>query len=208
MAAIRRSAEGPARLQASRARAGPSPGASKASTVSGPGPLSSSSRSNRRGKGAVPNQECVGSTRSPTAHGATWAEAFSETTISPVAVIEVQDLVKTFGFRGTTTALDHVTFSVPDRARFGLLGASASGKSSALRILSTSLRPTSGSARVGGHDIVEEPDEVRKQIGYMPQDAERRAWSTGRDYLRFWARMCGLSAEAPRERIDHVAGFP
>jgi ABC-type multidrug transport system ATPase subunit len=122
-------------------------------------------------------------------------------------VIEVQDLVKTFGFRGTTTALDHVTFSVPDGARFGLLGASASGKSTVLRVLSTSLRPTSGTARVAGHDILEEPDEVRKQIGYMPQDVEMRAWPTGRDYLRFWARMCGLSPQAQQERTDYVAGF-
>jgi ABC-2 type transport system ATP-binding protein len=82
------------------------------------------------------------------------------------AAIEVRDLVKRFG---TFTAVNGVSFTVADGEIFGLLGPNGAGKSTLIRMLTTLLPPTSGSARVFGHDVAKEPDEVRKSIGVIPQ---------------------------------------
>jgi ABC-type multidrug transport system ATPase subunit len=125
----------------------------------------------------------------------------------PAGVIEVQGLTKTFGFRGAQLALDHVSFSVARGARFGLLGANGAGKTTLLRILSTTLRPVEGEARVGGHEVVEDRSEARKLVGFMPEDFDLSAWRTGRSYLRFWGRVSGLPPGDQVSRIEELAGF-
>ncbi len=81
-------------------------------------------------------------------------------------MIEVKDLVKNYG---NFAAVDHVTFSVPEGAILGLLGPNGAGKSTTMRMLTTSLVPSGGKATVAGFDVVDQPQEVRKKIGYLPE---------------------------------------
>lgn len=122
----------------------------------------------------------------------------------PAGVIELQELTKTFGFRGSQLALDHVSFTVPRGTLFGLLGAKGAGKSTLMRILATALRPASGTALVGGHDVVADRSEARRLVGYMPEDFNPSAWPTGGAYLRFWARVSGLGTDDQDARIDEL----
>lgn len=122
-------------------------------------------------------------------------------------MIEVEGLVKTFGWRETTLVLDHVSFAVPRGKRFGVLGAGGTGKTTLLRILATTLRPSEGSVRVGGHDVATEPGAVREIMGYVPQDLDLHWWRNGEDYLVFWSRAGGLSSRDRRARIQAVVDF-
>jgi ABC-type multidrug transport system ATPase subunit len=82
------------------------------------------------------------------------------------AAIEVEGLAKRFG---DVMALDGIDFAVPSRSVFGLLGPNGAGKTTAVRILATVLEPDAGRATVLGHDVVREPDEVRRRIGLAGQ---------------------------------------
>src|SRR5476649_2651031 len=80
--------------------------------------------------------------------------------------VEVQNLTKRFG---DFCAVDGLSFAVRHGEIFGLLGPNGAGKSTLLRMLTTLVPPTSGRARVNGHDVVGEANEVRKSIGVIPQ---------------------------------------
>ncbi|PYR25158.1 MAG: multidrug ABC transporter ATP-binding protein, partial [Acidobacteria bacterium] len=80
--------------------------------------------------------------------------------------IEVRDVVKRFG---DFTAVKGITFAVAEGEIFGLLGPNGAGKSTLIRVLTTLLVPTSGSALVNGFDVVKQSDGVRKSIGVIPQ---------------------------------------
>ena len=82
-------------------------------------------------------------------------------------MIEVQHLTKRFGQH---VALDGVSFSVGPGEVVGFLGPNGAGKSTTMRILTTFMAATSGTARVGGDCVFEQPDRVRKRIGYMPEN--------------------------------------
>lgn len=117
------------------------------------------------------------------------------------AVIEVKDLVKRYaGY----TAVAGLTFEVGRREVVGLLGPNGAGKSTTMRILSCFLPATSGSARVAGCDVFHEADEVRKRIGYMPENNPLHLDMRVREYLKFRARLKGLSFRRSRERVDTV----
>src|SRR2546426_110648 len=83
-----------------------------------------------------------------------------------LAAIEVEEITKRFG---EFTAVDHVTFTVEHGEIFGLLGPNGAGKSTLIRMLTTLLVPTSGTARVNGFDVRRFPSEVRQSIGVIPQ---------------------------------------
>jgi drug efflux transport system ATP-binding protein len=85
--------------------------------------------------------------------------------VTPLA-IEVRDLTRVFG---GFTAVDHITFDVAQGEVFGFLGANGAGKTTAIRMLTGLLRPSSGSAVVAGHDVVRETEQVKSRIGYMSQ---------------------------------------
>jgi ABC-2 type transport system ATP-binding protein len=97
------------------------------------------------------------------------------------AAIEVEGLTKRFG---DVVALDGIDFSVPARSVFGLLGPNGAGKTTAVRILATVLEPDDGRAAVLGHDVVAEPDAVRRRIGLAGQFAAVDPNLTGRENLR------------------------
>lgn len=87
-------------------------------------------------------------------------------------MIRVDNLAKSFHDkkRGTVHALDHITFEVKAGEIFGLLGPNGAGKTTCLRLLATILKPTSGTAEVGGADIVRSPETVRRKIGFLSGD--------------------------------------
>jgi ABC-2 type transport system ATP-binding protein len=116
-------------------------------------------------------------------------------------MIEVANLTKRYaGHR----AVNGLTFSVARGEIVGLLGPNGAGKTTIMRILSCYMPATSGSARVAGLDVFTEADEVRRRIGYMPENNPLHKEMRVRDYLKFRARLKGMSAAASRERVDVV----
>ena len=101
-----------------------------------------------------------------------------------MAAIEVSNLTKKYG---ELEALKGITFSVDEGEVFGLIGPNGAGKTTTLRVLSTLLEVTSGKVTIYGHDLVDEADEVRKIISYLPEDAGAYKNMKGIEYLRFIA---------------------
>mgnify|MGYP001121112829 CR=1 FL=1 len=126
----------------------------------------------------------------------------SEST-APRSAIEASDLVKIYPGRGrrpAVHALDGLSLAVPEGRVYGLLGPNGAGKSTTTKILTTLSRPTSGSARVAGHDILREPDAVRGAIGYVSQGAGTDPFLTATENLEVAARLRGVSAADARAR--------
>ncbi|HSC32152.1 MAG TPA: ATP-binding cassette domain-containing protein [Gemmatimonadaceae bacterium] len=107
--------------------------------------------------------------------------------------IDVRDIVKRFG---DFTAVDGISFAVEDGETFGLLGPNGAGKSTLIRMLTTLLLPTSGSALVAGYDIVKDADSVRRAIGVIPQALTSDLDLTAEENLLIFAKLYGV----PRER--------
>ncbi|MGH7255819.1 MAG: ATP-binding cassette domain-containing protein, partial [Nitrospirales bacterium] len=101
-------------------------------------------------------------------------------------------------------ALDGISFQVQPGEIFGLLGPNGAGKSTTLRILITTLRPTAGQARVLGYDVVRQPDEVRRQIGYVPQERAIDRFLTGREHLLLLGALYHLPKAEVQKRIGDV----
>jgi ABC-2 type transport system ATP-binding protein len=116
-------------------------------------------------------------------------------------VIEVNELTKRFG---DFVAVDHISFTVKKGEIFGFLGPNGAGKTTAIKMLTTLLHLTSGSAKICGHDVVKERDEVRSRIGIVFQDRSSDWWLTGRENLDFHARMYNVSSENRKRKIEEV----
>ncbi|MGE5177693.1 MAG: ABC transporter ATP-binding protein [Bacteroidota bacterium] len=110
-------------------------------------------------------------------------------------MIEIQALVRRYG---AFEAVRGLTLSVPGGQVFGLLGPNGAGKSTTLRILATLIRPSGGAVRVGGFDVVEKPDDVRRIIGYVPEGADLYDALTGFEFLELVADLHRL----PRDVAD------
>jgi ABC-2 type transport system ATP-binding protein len=115
------------------------------------------------------------------------------------AAIEVEMLVKRFG---DFTAVNGVSFAVGQGEIFGLLGPNGAGKSTLIRMLTTLLPPTSGTARVGGFDIVAHANDVRRAIGVIPQAMTSDLELTVRENLLIHAKLYGV----PREKRKRIIG--
>jgi ABC-2 type transport system ATP-binding protein len=109
--------------------------------------------------------------------------------MSPVLAVEAIDLVKHFG---DNAAVDGVSFVVPEGSVLGLLGPNGAGKTTTVRMLTTLSVPTSGTGRVAGHDVVAEPEAVRRSMGLTGQVATVDELLTGRENLRLIGRLYGL----------------
>ena len=120
--------------------------------------------------------------------------------------IRVVELGKTFHRRGAAPvrAVDGLTFSVPRGRIFGLLGPNGAGKTTTLRILTTLIRPTSGSAEVSGIDVVRDPLAVRKRIVVVVQENAAEIFLTVRDNLLTFGRFHGLSGADLKRRVDRA----
>jgi ABC-2 type transport system ATP-binding protein len=115
--------------------------------------------------------------------------------------IEVKELTRRFG---TFTAVDHVSFDVGAGEIFGFLGANGAGKSTTIRMLCGLLRPTSGTATVGGVDVTRDPEAVKRRIGYMSQRFSLYEPLTVDQNIRFFGGVYGLSGKALEERRAFV----
>jgi ABC-2 type transport system ATP-binding protein len=116
--------------------------------------------------------------------------------------IEAHELTREFA--GGVRALDGVSFAVERGEIFGYLGRNGAGKSTTVRILTTLLRPTSGSASVFGHDVRTNPGAVRKVFGCALQDAALDELMTGREHLQMAGRLVGLDKSRARERAAEL----
>ncbi len=117
------------------------------------------------------------------------------------AAIEAVDLVKTFG---DFTAVDGVSFSVPEGTVFSMLGPNGAGKTTTVRMMTTLSRPTSGTARVAGLDVVRDADAVRRRMGLTAQSATVDELLTGRENLRLVGDLYGLDRRTVRRVADEL----
>src|SRR6266487_1963849 len=119
-------------------------------------------------------------------------------------IIEVQDLVKRFG---DYTAVDHVSFTVNEGQVFGLLGPNGAGKSTIIKILTTLLPPTSGSASVVGFDVTRQQMAVRRRIGYVPQALSADGNLTGYENLMVFAKLYDLPRSTRDSKVREVLAW-
>jgi ABC-2 type transport system ATP-binding protein len=117
------------------------------------------------------------------------------------AAIEVEKIVKRFG---EFTAVNGISFTVEPGEIFGLLGPNGAGKSTLIRMLTTLLPPTSGTARVGGFDIVARADDVRRTIGVIPQAMTSDLELTVRENLLIHAKLYGVGREKRKRLIAEL----
>ena len=116
-------------------------------------------------------------------------------------MIEVTDLTKRYA---GVTAVSKITFTVARGEIVGLLGPNGAGKSTTMRILAGYLPASSGTVRIAGLDVFRESKEVRRRIGYMPENNPLHHDLRVREYLKFRARLKGLTRKASRKRVDVV----
>jgi ABC-2 type transport system ATP-binding protein len=117
-------------------------------------------------------------------------------------LISIRGLV--FRYAGATRpALEEVDLDIPQGCSFGLLGPNGAGKTTLLSLLTGLLPPQQGEIHVAGLELAREPARVRRLTGLVPQDLAYYPALTGRENLRFFADVYGLSAAQWRERLDH-----
>lgn len=116
-------------------------------------------------------------------------------------MITVQQLTKRYA---RNTAVDHISFEVEKGQIVGFLGPNGAGKTTTMRILTCFLPPTSGTAKVAGFDVLEQPIEVKRRIGYLPETPPLYLEMRTKEYLAFVGRIKGLSGSELRQRVDFV----
>ena len=116
--------------------------------------------------------------------------------------IEVSHLSKVY--EGKVTAVEDITFQVSQGEVFGLLGPNGAGKTTTMRVLITVLRPSGGTARVLGLDVVAQATKVRQLIGYVPQERAIDRFLTGREHLQLLASLYHLPKDRAAKRIEEV----
>ena len=119
-------------------------------------------------------------------------------------VLQVEGLVRHFN---DVHAVDDVTFSVGRGQVLGFIGPNGAGKTTTMRILATLDVPQGGDARVAGYSVVEQPDKVRRVMGFMPDYAGVYANTTVLEYLDFFARAGGLRGAERRRAVDTIVEF-
>ena len=118
-------------------------------------------------------------------------------------MIVVRELTKRYA---RTTAVDRISFSVEKGQIVGFLGPNGAGKTTTMRVLTCFLPPSAGTATVGGFDVLEQPRDVKKRIGYLPEAPPLYPEMTTLDYLRFVGKLKGLSGVELDQRVDFVLG--
>lgn len=123
-------------------------------------------------------------------------------------MIEVTNLFKSYADlqQGEFRALAGISFTAAPGQIFGLLGPNGAGKTTVLRILSTVLQPTSGSARINGFDVTTQPSLVRRQIGFVSTNTAVYDRMTAWEMVEFFGRLQGIAADRLRERMETIFG--
>jgi ABC-2 type transport system ATP-binding protein len=116
-------------------------------------------------------------------------------------ILEARSLVKKYG---ALTAVNDISFSIEEGEVFGLLGPNGAGKSTVISMLTGLFQPDSGSIRILGCDAISEVEKVKHLIGVVPQDLALYPALSGRENLRFFGEMYGLSGKRLNERVDSV----
>src|SRR5215813_7092946 len=120
---------------------------------------------------------------------------------TPVYAIEVDHIVKKYG---DFTAVDDVTFSVKEGEIFGLLGPNGAGKSTLIRMMTTLIPITAGTARIAGHDVQKDPDAARRAIGVIPQALTSDIDLSVEENLNIYAKLYDVPARKRKENIDEL----
>ena len=118
-------------------------------------------------------------------------------------MIEVEHLSKVYGGR---KAVDDISFKVEKGEILGFLGPNGAGKTTTMRILTCFMPATAGTARVAGFDVFEESLEVRRRIGYLPENPPLYPEMTVQSYLDFVARIKGTPSAKRKSQVDEVMG--
>ena len=124
--------------------------------------------------------------------------------MSTTPAIEVKGLSRRFG---DCVAVENASFAVPAGHVVGFVGANGAGKTTTMRILATLDTPTKGRAAIRGYDTIEYPHEVRRLLGWMPDDYGTYSDMTGREYLDFFARAYGYKGNERVERVNDIVEF-
>jgi ABC-2 type transport system ATP-binding protein len=118
-------------------------------------------------------------------------------------MIQVENLTKVYG---ATRAVDDVSFNVRKGEVLGFLGPNGAGKSTTMKVLTCYLAPTGGRAKVAGFDVFDDSLEVRKHLGYLPEDTPLYKDMTVLEYLQFAAAMRGMASDRSAKRIKEIGG--
>ncbi|GAB2538352.1 gliding motility-associated ABC transporter ATP-binding subunit GldA [Rufibacter soli] len=118
--------------------------------------------------------------------------------------IEIKDLTKLYG---TQAAVDHVSFTVGTGEIVGFLGPNGAGKSTTMKIATCYLPPSSGTVLVNGFDVLEQPKEVRRQVGYLPEHNPLYLDMYVREYLHFVGKLHGLGNNQVKNRTDEMVNL-
>jgi ABC-2 type transport system ATP-binding protein len=116
-------------------------------------------------------------------------------------LIEMRQLVKRYGEKA---AVDDVSLEVHPGEIFGFLGPNGAGKTTTIKVIVGLLQPTSGTVRVGGHDVQKEPLQAKASSGYVPDEPHLYPKLTGRELLRFVGDLYGVTGEQVERRIDEL----
>lgn len=116
-------------------------------------------------------------------------------------MIEVKNLVKKYG---NHLAVDHLNFTIEEGHIYGFLGPNGVGKSTTMNIMTGYLGATEGEVLINGHDILKEPEEAKKQIGYLPELPPLYMDMTVREYMEFAAELKKIPKAKRAESIDDV----
>jgi ABC-2 type transport system ATP-binding protein len=116
-------------------------------------------------------------------------------------MISVKDLSKRYAH---TTAVDHISFEVVKGQIVGFLGPNGAGKTTTMRMLTCFLPPSAGTAEVAGFDVLEQPLEVKRRIGYLPETPPIYPEMETGEYLKFVGKLKGLSGAKLQKRVDYV----
>ena len=115
-------------------------------------------------------------------------------------MIEVKNLVKKYG---NHTAVDHLNFTIEEGHVYGFLGPNGAGKSTTMNIMTGYLGATEGEVLINGHDILKEPEEAKKQIGYLPEERGLYPKKIIIDQLTYFAELKGMSHKAAAKSVDY-----
>src|SRR5579863_9210668 len=118
-------------------------------------------------------------------------------------MIKVEGLTKRYA---RTLAVDDISFEVEKGQIVGFLGPNGAGKTTTMRVLTCFLPPTSGTAQVAGFDVLEQPMEVKRRIGYLPESPPVYPEMEVGEYLSFVGSLKGLKGADLAKRVDEVAG--
>jgi ABC-2 type transport system ATP-binding protein len=118
-------------------------------------------------------------------------------------MIELSGVTKTYG--GTTKAVDGLTLTIPEGEIVGFLGPNGAGKTTTLKMITGILKPDDGVIRVNGFDLAQSPLEIKKRIGYVPDNPDQFLRLKGIEYLNFMADVFDVPINLRRERIAEYA---